>query len=166
MAARPATCRLRQPARHLTAGWSIANISTPAATKQRSLFAGRKQWLMEHFYRQMRMRHGVLMAAGQAARRPVEFRSRQPQALAWHCRASRPTGAASTIIQRCGQASSRPASPALATERQCFSWPLNRAEALQQLDDFIDEALPHFGDFQDALTTRLAAVSTRCFPSR
>ena len=26
------------------------------------LFAERKQWLMEHFYRQMRMRHGVLMA--------------------------------------------------------------------------------------------------------
>ena len=26
------------------------------------LFAERKQWLMEHFYRQMRMRHGVLMS--------------------------------------------------------------------------------------------------------
>lgn len=33
-------------------------------------------------------------------------------------------------------------------------WPLNRTEALQQLDDFIVEALPHFGDFQDALTHR------------
>ena len=38
--------------------------------------------------------------------------------------------------------------------RQHFRWPLNRAEALQQLDDFIDEALPHFGDFQDAMTYR------------
>jgi deoxyribodipyrimidine photolyase-related protein len=31
-------------------------------------------------------------------------------------------------------------------------WPLNRAEALQHLADFIRQVLPHFGDFQDAMT--------------
>ena len=35
-----------------------------------------------------------------------------------------------------------------------LAWPLNRVEALQHLDDFIEQALPHFGDFQDALTYR------------
>jgi deoxyribodipyrimidine photolyase-related protein len=33
-----------------------------------------------------------------------------------------------------------------------FRWPLNRHEALQQLDQFIAQALPHFGDYQDALS--------------
>ena len=28
------------------------------------IFAGRKQWLLEHFYRQLRRRHGVLLDAG------------------------------------------------------------------------------------------------------
>ncbi len=41
-----------------------------------------------------------------------------------------------------------------------LAWPLNRAEALQQLDAFVEKALPHFGDFQDAdEPSRLANVS-------
>ena len=35
-----------------------------------------------------------------------------------------------------------------------FRWPLNRAESLQQLDHFITHALPHFGDFQDAMSRK------------
>jgi deoxyribodipyrimidine photolyase-like uncharacterized protein len=35
-----------------------------------------------------------------------------------------------------------------------LAWPLDRAEALQQLDAFIENALPHFGDFQDAMSHR------------
>ena len=63
------------------------------------LFEGRKQWLMEHFYRAMRARHGVPNAAH-------------------------------------------------------FAWPLNRQEALRQLDGFIAHALPHFGEFQDAMSSK------------
>ena len=39
-------------------------------------------------------------------------------------------------------------------QAETFRWPLNRAEALQQLDHFIAHALPHFGDYQDALSHR------------
>jgi deoxyribodipyrimidine photolyase-related protein len=35
-----------------------------------------------------------------------------------------------------------------------LAWPLNRQEALQQLDAFIDNALPQFGDFQDAMSVK------------
>ena len=35
-----------------------------------------------------------------------------------------------------------------------LAWPLNRAEALQQPDGFIAKALPHVGDFQDAMSHR------------
>ncbi len=119
------------------------------------LFAGRQQWLMEHFYRQMRMRHGVLMAGpgkplgGQwnfdrdnrkpwpgLPREPADWRSAHDHSAFWQS------------IEQAGVASFGEPSA------QHFLWPLNRAEALQQLDDFIDEALPHFGDFQDALTWR------------
>ena len=119
------------------------------------LFAERKQWLMEHFYRQMRIRHDVLMtgpakpAGGQwnfdqdnrkpwngLPREPADWRSEHDHSALWES------------IRQAGVASfGEPGA-------QHFFWPLNRAEALQQLDDFIDEALPHFGDFQDALTFR------------
>jgi deoxyribodipyrimidine photolyase-related protein len=119
------------------------------------LFEGRKQWLMEYFYRQMRTRHGVLMTAsgkplgGQwnfdqdnrkpwpgLPREPVDVRGRHDHSALW------------ASIQQAGVASFGEPS---ATQ---FRWPLNRNEALRQLDHFIDEALPHFGDFQDALTYR------------
>ena len=112
------------------------------------LFAERKQWLMEHFYRQMRIRHGVLMAGsgkplgGQwnfdhdnrkpwpgLPREPADWRSAHDHSALWQ------------TIQQAGVASFGEPSA------QRFRWPLNRAEALLQLDDFIDEALPHFGDF-------------------
>ncbi|GBG02763.1 cryptochrome/photolyase family protein [Azospira sp. I13] len=119
------------------------------------LFAGRSQWLMEHFYRQMRSRHGVLLAApgkplgGQwnfdhdnrkpwpgLPREPADWRGTHDHSALWQA------------ILQAGVASFGELAAAQ------FRWPLNRAEALQQLDDFISEALPHFGDFQDALTYR------------
>lgn len=119
------------------------------------LFAERKQWLMEHFYRRMRVRHGVLMSAngkplgGQwnfdhdnrkpwpgLPREPTDWRREHDHSVLWQS------------IQLAGVASFGEPSA------QRFFWPLNRAEALQQLDDFIDDSLPHFGDFQDALTWR------------
>jgi deoxyribodipyrimidine photolyase-related protein len=35
-----------------------------------------------------------------------------------------------------------------------FRWPINRAEALQQLDHFATHALPHFGDYEDAMSRK------------
>ena len=79
------------------------------------LFAERKQWLMEHFYRQMRIRHGVLMAATTNRWAASGISITTTASLGPACRASRPTGAVSTIIRCSGKASSRRAWPALAS---------------------------------------------------
>ena len=119
------------------------------------LFAERKQWLMEYFYRQMRIRHGVLMAGPAKPvggkwnfdhdnRKPWPGLPREPA----DPRCEHDHSALWETIRQAGIASfGEPGA-------QHFYWPLNRAEALQQLDDFIDEALPHFGDFEDAMTYR------------
>ena len=119
------------------------------------LFSERKQWLMEHFYRRMRIRHGVLMSSngkplgGQwnldhdnrkpwpgQPREPADWRVEHDHSALWQS------------IRQAGVASfGEP-------NAQRFRWPLNRAEALQQLDDFIDKALPNFGDFEDAMSHR------------
>jgi deoxyribodipyrimidine photolyase-related protein len=118
------------------------------------LFAGRRQWLMERFYRAMRVKHGVLLdadggpAGGQwnydAENRgawrgtpppPADQRLRHDHSALWQtiCAAG---------VRSFGEAS--------AAE---LRWPLDRGEALQQLDHFIREVLPHFGAYQDAMAT-------------
>ena len=125
------------------------------------IFSNRKQWLMEFFYRQMRVQHGVLMDGAKPAggqwnydhdnRKPWRGVPMEP----FDTRPLHDHGALWQAIVAAGVASfGRPSAGA-------FAWPLNRAEALLQLDDFIAHALPHFGDFQDAMHTK----ATRLFHS-
>ena len=119
------------------------------------LFAGQKQWLMERFYRRMRTRHGVLVEPGdkpvggrwnfdQENRKPWRGQPKEPvDARPCHDHAALWQTIQAAGINSFGQPN----------ERQ-FGWPLNRTEALQQLDHFIDYGLPHFGDYQDAMSVR------------
>ena len=117
------------------------------------IFTGRKQWLMEFFYRQMRVEHGVLMAD---SKKPLgeqwnfDHDNRKP----WRGEPAEPHDARTLhdhsalwkIIVDAGVKSfGNPKAAELA-------WALNRDEALQQLDAFIRHALPQFGNFQDAMS--------------
>lgn len=118
-----------------------------------TLFTGRKHWLMEYFYRQMRVKHQVLMESNgtpagghwnfdhenrQVWRghppEPRDIRIRHDHQALWD-----------TIVQAGVSSFGDPHADA-------FSWPLNREEALIQLERFIAEVLPHFGTFQDAMS--------------
>jgi deoxyribodipyrimidine photolyase-related protein len=123
------------------------------------LFAARRQWLMEHFYRHMRSKHSVLMdrsrrpAGGRwnydhdnrkswpgLPPEPADFRSRHDHTALWR-----------TVVAAGIKTFGEPGAERIA-------WPLNRAEALQQLDAFVIHALPHFGDFQDAMSIRASRL--------
>ena len=120
-----------------------------------TIFAHRKQWLMEHFYRVQRHQHKVLMTVdghpegGQwnydhdnrkpwrgTPAEPADVRPRHDHSALWQ-----------TILHSGADYFGHP-------QAAEFRWPLNRAEALTQLHDFISHVLPHFGDHQDALSTR------------
>ena len=118
-------------------------------------FAGRKQWLMEHFYRGQRRRHGVLMEAdGQPCggqwnfdhdnRKPWRGSPPEPPDL----RPCHDHGDLWRTIVASGVASFGNSSA------ETFRWPLHRGEALACLESFITHGLPHFGDYQDALSTQ------------
>jgi deoxyribodipyrimidine photolyase-related protein len=117
------------------------------------IFTGRKQWLMEYFYRQMRVEQQVLMAnqkqplGGQwnydhDNRKPwrgVPAEPQDPRTVHDHSELW-------STIQAAGVKSfGNPMADRL-------PWALNREEALHQLDSFIAAGLPHFGDFQDAMS--------------
>ncbi|MBC3863711.1 cryptochrome/photolyase family protein [Undibacterium jejuense] len=118
------------------------------------IFKGRKQWLMEYFYRQMRVQHQILMDDKKPVGdqwnfdhdnrkawkgipvEPADIRSRHDHSALWQS------------IVNAGVASFGQA------HADAFAWALNRQEALQQLEGFVAHALPHFGDFQDAMHTK------------
>ena len=118
-------------------------------------FAGKKQWLMESFYRQQRKKHRVLMTPdGQPEGGQWNFDAdnRKP----WPGTPAAPADTRPTHDHRALWQSIHATGVQTMGELQAeaFRWPLNRREALQQLDHFITHALPHFGDYQDALTQR------------
>ncbi|MHB8950734.1 MAG: cryptochrome/photolyase family protein [Rhodoferax sp.] len=119
------------------------------------LFTQRKQWLMETFYRHMRKRHRVLIdgadkpAGGQwnfdaENRKPWKGTPPEPPDL----RPRHDHNALWATIQAAGVQSFGEAAASH------FRWPVNRLEALQQLDHFITHALPHFGDYEDAMSRK------------
>ena len=117
---------------------------------------GRKQLRMEFFYREMRRRHHVLMdiddpakpAGGQwnfDADNRESFGRNGPGAV------PPPRRFAPDVITR--QVQSLVGTRFASHPGSCddFGWPVTRAQALEALAAFIDERLPNFGRWQDAL---------------
>jgi deoxyribodipyrimidine photolyase-related protein len=153
---------------HALAEWSVQARErgvtvTPVDTEHfltarddcQRLFGDSRQWLMERFYREQRRNHRVLLdPAGKPEGGQWNFDAdnRKP----WKGKPPAPADTRPThdhaalwqIIEAAGvQTMGEP-------QAQAFRWPLDRSEALAQLDHFIAHALPYFGDYQDALTSR------------
>jgi len=140
-----------------TAGLHVAMVDTDHFLTTRheaaEIFAKRKQWLMEHFYRQMRLKHRVLLdAEGQpeGGQWNYDHDNRKP----WPGHPAEPADWRTPHDHSALWAAIEAAGVKTFGDPQAdrLAWPLNRAEALQHLQAFVAHALPHFGDYQDALT--------------
>jgi deoxyribodipyrimidine photolyase-related protein len=127
-------------------------FATPARFAQWA--TGRKSLRMEFFYREMRRETGLLMD-GQRRDQPVggqwnydaENRRRLPSDAIVPSRLRfEPDAITQSVI---GLVASRFASHF--GELRGFGWAVTRADALRALEHFITEALPRFGDYQDAM---------------
>lgn len=114
---------------------------------------GRKSLRMEYFYREQRKRHQILMQGDEPVGNQWNFDADNRKAF----------GAAGPGVVP-ARASFAPDSVtqeviALVNEHladhpgrlHSFAWPVTREQALQSLQAFIDERLPLFGRFQDAM---------------
>ena len=116
-------------------------------------FKGKKTFLMESFYRMMRRKHNVLMddhgqpAGGQwnydATNRKKLPKGHVPPAP---LRFDRDVSPIVAILERAGVQTTGRIRPG------DFAWPVTRAECLALLNTFVEDLLPRFGDFQDAMT--------------
>ena len=115
--------------------------------------AGRKQIRLEFFYRELRLKHGILMNG----KKPIgdkwnfdsdnrgSFGKHGPSALPLPTRFA-PDDITQDVIRLVQQRfAHHPGSLDL------FGWPVTRPQALIALDAFITHRLPHFGLYQDAM---------------
>jgi len=120
-------------------------------------YKGKKQLVMEYFYRDMRKKHGILM-----------LNSKDPEGGKWnfdksnrkkwkgepevpHERGFRKN--VSDLLEEIEKAEIKTMGTVNAEN---FNWPTSREDALSVLNYFCKNLLVHFGDFQDALHTEQA----------
>ncbi len=117
-------------------------------------FEGKKQLLMESFYREMRKRHGILMEGSQPVSGrwnfDVENRKKMPKSVA----IPTPFTYQHDVSDIVEMIQSQSIETIGNIDPQSFLWPKNRAESLELLEFFVDQCLPEFGNYQDAMTTK------------
>lgn len=111
----------------------------------------RKRLVLEDFYREGRRRFDILMAGDEPAggtwnldkenRRPPKDGLNPPQALQFE-----PDEIVRDVIDRVGDIETY-------GQIEPFEWGVTRSQALQVLANFIEERLPTFGPYQDAMVT-------------
>ncbi|MEO1219680.1 MAG: cryptochrome/photolyase family protein, partial [Bacteroidota bacterium] len=118
------------------------------------LFKGKKQRRMETFYRHMRRKHQILLEKGQPVGGQWNFDSenRRP----WKGEVPLPPPPCSVtdctdILVDIDRAGLRYFGQVAAHR---FLWPTTQKQALEALHSFLQDALPYFGTYQDAMTTR------------
>ena len=112
---------------------------------------GRRSWRLEHFYREMRREHGILMEGAQPAGGQWNYdranrRRLPPRSVVPHKRRFPPDETTSEVMALVERRF-----PDHFGELEEFGWPVTRSDALLALDDFIAHGLPNFGDYQDAM---------------
>jgi len=120
------------------------------------LFAGKKTYLMETFYRKIRVRYQLLMeddGASPLAGRwnfDAENRKKLPAQLTIPPIPRFPR----QVHDLVGMVAAQGVATIGEINADEFSWPVTRTEGLAVLQDFCENRLPFFGTYQDAMTDR------------
>lgn len=112
---------------------------------------GRKELVMEYFYRDQRRRLGILMNGAQPEGGQWNFDRDNRAAFRSAPRPPKgpkfpPDTITKEVIRTVQQLM-----PGLPGRLEAFNWPVSREQALEALDDFIEHRLARFGTYQDAM---------------
>lgn len=119
----------------------------------RRFFEGKKQYLMESFYRKMRIDYKVLLDGDQPHGGKWNYDAENRESWSHTGGIPEPplprreTTGWQAWLESCGVRTIGELAPN-------FDWPITRKEGLQLLSFFIEHQLPRFGKFQDAMTVQ------------
>ena len=124
----------------------------------RQLFKGKKRYLMETFYRHMRKKYDILLENG----KPLGGKWNYDQGNRNRYDGAVPLPRAKTFTNDVSDITAMLEPSGVSSFGEIvphrFIWPINREQALDQLSEFTRRRLPHFGTYQDAVTSQSWSV--------
>ena len=116
-------------------------------------FKGKKTFLMETFYREMRKKYQVLMDGKEPITGQWNYDQDNRQSLKDKSLLKKAYTHSKQVHELCGMLEKSGVKTIGNIDAEQFPWPTSRQESLEVLAYFCEELLEHFGAYQDALTT-------------
>ncbi|MBE7179365.1 MAG: cryptochrome/photolyase family protein, partial [Mucilaginibacter polytrichastri] len=123
-----------------------------------NFFDGKKQFVMENFYRQMRVDHGILMNGNSPVGGQWNFDKRNRRKYDGKSPLEEPRAFQHDVSSLKKMVDKMSISYFGEIDAKHFTWPLSRREALDSLNYFCKNLLPHFGTYEDALVQEHATL--------
>lgn len=114
-------------------------------------FEGKKQLLMESFYRMMRKKHHVLVIGGQPLDGKWNFDHNNRNKYKNEVPIPFPLDFHKNVSEIIAEIEAQNITTFGSIDAENFNWPTSRTESLQLIDYFCANLLVHFGTYQDAL---------------
>lgn len=155
----PDEYRLDEQLRLFCASLSIPSGSTEtehfmtSRTDLAQHFEGKKTFIMESFYRKMRRQFDVLMDGDQPVQGKWNFDHENRKKLPKDHQPTSPIFFRRDVSKIVEMLEHQGVYTVGKIDSQYFTWPLTREEGVQTLDYFVEELLPLFGKYQDAMST-------------
>lgn len=115
-------------------------------------FKGKKTYLMESFYRYMRKKHKVLMDGNDPLTGKWNYDEDNRKKLPANHKATAPLVFDNNVTDILKEIKQTDISTIGTIDAKHFIWPVNREQSLKLLDFFVEECLPLFGTYEDAMT--------------
>lgn len=119
-----------------------------------TFFRGKKQWLMESFYRQMRKKHGVLMEGSEPTGGQWNFDHDNRKKMPKDLKIPPPKAFPKKVEELKKLLDDQGVKTFGNLDIKKFIWPVSEKEAKVLFNYFLENLLPNFGSYQDAMTTQ------------
>jgi len=121
-------------------------------------FKGKKTYLMESFYRRMRKAHDVLMEGDQPFTGQWNYDHENRKKLPKNHVVTPPLLFRNDVSEIVEMVHRKEVKTIGSIDPKAFIWPTNRKQSLELLTFFVEECLPLFGTFEDAMTAHSWSV--------
>jgi deoxyribodipyrimidine photolyase-related protein len=118
----------------------------------RDFFVGKKTYLMESFYRYMRKKFDILMQGSEPLTGKWNYDDANRKKLPLNHKATTPLTFNNNVDDIVFELNKSNIKTVGNIDPENFVWPINRKQSLGLLDFFVQECLPLFGTYQDAMT--------------
>ncbi|MFN8357716.1 MAG: cryptochrome/photolyase family protein [Spirosomataceae bacterium] len=115
-------------------------------------FKGKKTFLMESFYRMMRKKYDILMEGDTPLTGRWNYDAENRKKLPAGHRTVTPLRFDKDVSELYEMVRAQGVQTIGSLNPKAFLWPITRAESLELLRFFVDECLPYFGTYQDAMS--------------